>query len=899
MARDITDTPNRVRYTATAAQTVFTVPFPFDAAADLKVWKNGSLLVLSTHYTVAGAGGESGTLTLVSGAAQNDEILILQDMPIARIGDFPVSGPFDVESLNDQLDAMTMMMRNLETRIEQRSLRLGQTDLPETLEEIPNKSSRANRVLSFDEDGNPDTIISVESIQSLEGAIEDAFNARDQALASQSAAAASETNAANSAASAALSSASAGAASGRLEVATFAELATVFGYTSTGGRRVVASGDLIKVTSIDATYRVLASGATSFHLNYTSSSGVKLDVLPGVGGFNVRAFGAIGDGTTNDTNAINTAASASRAAGISLYLPPVPTYYLISNTIDFSNIQVIEGTDAELRGSFSGIPAAIIGGTSSTFNLARISLQVRNSLVASSAAGTHGFRLLSMSNSRLTLYARGFLNGIYFDGSSGSRVWVDNAFNIVALYNNANQVHFDLGGPTQLLGSYAVKNSFVGGSYYLGTGTPVANTGTFKLTLNGWGLVSDITVQSAEIGVDRGSVDISTYSAFVHANVDTNWTTNTIEFIDARFEGYGSWSNASPYAVNIATNTIGRIGVSVELTGSVVTADAAPYNFSVFSKEGNRSRIRIVNKTIRPQGAGVQYTPQVVTPREIIPYQTSGRCYVPGRVIYDDATGYNAPVDYFTTGVGTNGSVRAIGDGDIISGITTQSYGLIYTKQTTATSFIQLMKPQEFAVICFDASGNILSGTSPYYAVGEGFRSVLRGSVNIYEFNGNWLWLHPDVASFYIGAARWSNNGKLEDIAFSVLSGSHVTKLNATKMSPSNMVTHALPSQSFMPVGSEMTGVSTNGWRNTFHLRTSTSASAASGSSVVTVASATGVAAGDTIGIEINTEIATGLRRYHFATVSSVSGSDITIGNTLSAAVDSGRTVLVNRWVAK
>ena len=155
MAVDINDTPNRVRYTATAAQTAFSVPFQFLAAADLKLYQNGVLKTLSTHYTVTGAGASSGTLTLVSGAALSDDILIIRDMPVQRIGDFPVSGPFDVASLNDQLDAQIMMVRDIETRIDRRLLRQPVADLPETLSDIPAKAARANLYLGFDANGQP------------------------------------------------------------------------------------------------------------------------------------------------------------------------------------------------------------------------------------------------------------------------------------------------------------------------------------------------------------------------------------------------------------------------------------------------------------------------------------------------------------------------------------------------------------------------------------------------------------------------------------------------------------------------------------------------------------------------------------------------------------------------
>lgn len=156
MTVDINDTPNRIRYVATAGQTVFTVPFEFLANADIKVYRNGLLRTISTHYNLTGAGVEGGgTVTLTSGATLNDDILIIRDVPIERQGDFPISGVFDVASLNRQLDYLTMMARDIETRIERRLLRLGITDSPETMGDLPNLATRLSKVLGFDANGNP------------------------------------------------------------------------------------------------------------------------------------------------------------------------------------------------------------------------------------------------------------------------------------------------------------------------------------------------------------------------------------------------------------------------------------------------------------------------------------------------------------------------------------------------------------------------------------------------------------------------------------------------------------------------------------------------------------------------------------------------------------------------
>lgn len=63
-------------FRATAGQTDFVTSFAFTNAASLLVYKNGVLQTLTTHYTVSGGGGSTGTVTLVSGATANDWIYI-------------------------------------------------------------------------------------------------------------------------------------------------------------------------------------------------------------------------------------------------------------------------------------------------------------------------------------------------------------------------------------------------------------------------------------------------------------------------------------------------------------------------------------------------------------------------------------------------------------------------------------------------------------------------------------------------------------------------------------------------------------------------------------------------------------------------------------------------------
>jgi len=93
--------------------------------------------------------------------------------------------------------------------------------------------------------------------------------------------AANSISAASSSVSAAASAAAAGASSGRLDAGNFAELATKFVYSSPGaGQEIVSDGDLIRVVETGFIYKVRTTGSTDWNLDYTGSSGVKLDIMP-------------------------------------------------------------------------------------------------------------------------------------------------------------------------------------------------------------------------------------------------------------------------------------------------------------------------------------------------------------------------------------------------------------------------------------------------------------------------------------------------------------------------------------------------------------------------------------------------------------------------------------------
>ena len=145
----IADNSPRISYTATSGQTAFTVPFEFFDNTDLNVYINDTLQTLTTHYTVTGGSGSTGSITLITGATAGDIVVITRDVTLERTTDFPTSGPFQVASLNTELDKVVAMIADMKD-LADRGLRLSDSDTSAALV-LANKDTRKGTVLAFNE----------------------------------------------------------------------------------------------------------------------------------------------------------------------------------------------------------------------------------------------------------------------------------------------------------------------------------------------------------------------------------------------------------------------------------------------------------------------------------------------------------------------------------------------------------------------------------------------------------------------------------------------------------------------------------------------------------------------------------------------------------------------------
>jgi hypothetical protein len=161
----IASATSRVNYVGDGATTAFSIPFYFQANADLKVYLQSStgtqtLQTLGTHYTLTGAGVEAGgTCTFVTAptATTGAVISIYRDPPVTQTTSYNNNDPFPAASHENALDKVTMLeqrTRDLITRTMQ------QPEADATLDmHLPSSVDRANKLLGFDDDGLPTPVL--------------------------------------------------------------------------------------------------------------------------------------------------------------------------------------------------------------------------------------------------------------------------------------------------------------------------------------------------------------------------------------------------------------------------------------------------------------------------------------------------------------------------------------------------------------------------------------------------------------------------------------------------------------------------------------------------------------------------------------------------------------------
>jgi hypothetical protein len=149
MAYPISDVTRRVVYTGSAGVGPYSFTFEVLANTDIQVYKNTTLLTLTTNYTVTINANGTGSVTLVVAATGTDTITIVGDRAIQRATDFVTGGDLFANTLNDEFDSLVIFAQQVDEKAD-RGLKAPVTDPTDVNMVLPVKASRKGKVLAFD-----------------------------------------------------------------------------------------------------------------------------------------------------------------------------------------------------------------------------------------------------------------------------------------------------------------------------------------------------------------------------------------------------------------------------------------------------------------------------------------------------------------------------------------------------------------------------------------------------------------------------------------------------------------------------------------------------------------------------------------------------------------------------
>lgn len=168
----VSNTNRRVSYAENGVTTIFAVPFRFLTAADLVVIRRSAagaetVLTLNVDYTVAGVDNISGgTLTLTAAAATGNSLLIKRVTTRLQPINFTPFDPFPAKTQERGLDRLTLAVQEDLDEL-RRALFVPDSDPAVGAMQLPSVAARAGLPLVFDAFGRPTVGPSLALILSL------------------------------------------------------------------------------------------------------------------------------------------------------------------------------------------------------------------------------------------------------------------------------------------------------------------------------------------------------------------------------------------------------------------------------------------------------------------------------------------------------------------------------------------------------------------------------------------------------------------------------------------------------------------------------------------------------------------------------------------------------------
>lgn len=155
----VSSTTTKVSYSGNGSTTVFAYGFKIFADADLRVIERAAdgtetVKSLTTHYTVSGAGTDSGgNVTFGTAPANGVTVIIKRNLTLTQGTDYVANDPFPAESHEEALDRLTFIVQGLQEELD-RAIKASETNTIASAEFTVSATDRANKLFAFDASGD-------------------------------------------------------------------------------------------------------------------------------------------------------------------------------------------------------------------------------------------------------------------------------------------------------------------------------------------------------------------------------------------------------------------------------------------------------------------------------------------------------------------------------------------------------------------------------------------------------------------------------------------------------------------------------------------------------------------------------------------------------------------------
>ncbi len=593
---------------------------------------------------------------------------------------------------------------------------------------------------------------------------------------------------------------------------------------------------------------------------------------------NVLHFGAKGDAATDDTAAINNAATYARTNGLELLIPQKNTTYKITAQIDLRNIfRVRCSTNGILVATAFAGTACKMGWMAGAVSGSCFDLEI--ALVRQTndwTAGNIGCEINAILMSDVRVHRMsGFQIGLYLNGTGA---FSTNKFHHGIYQNNSVHIWTSSVGAG---GGYNTESMHFGG--YFNSPNQVGGADArapFVFEANGQ-LCSNHKFYSPILEPGTGIM-------VAEALFTTNHKVYGITIRNARLENQGA-----------ATCT-----KLIKASGAAIPA-CTPFEIyfdDVASQYGDNFVLDIPAATrlafIIAADSNWANTYRKQNILDANPHHAylikAGQGRVAGLIPFSLVTGKQ---------LSASGSIStAHGDGPATYNSANETVGLFcYKSATPMTLNLMGLGGSTFAVVCWDSSGNLLSGTAPYYVMGSNYNHNAATGLNHYRCNGEFIFIHKDVARFFIGPVNQDFQATLGAWKFAT----NLADITVGRGALSYCGTE-FPKNCYFPLGTIVSDTSnaTHGWKATSRVDTTMRVAAVAGDTILEVVATAGMTAGDVIGVELDDyalNSANRIRNIHWTTIASITDGDtlvLTVAIPVGKAAAIGRMIYTNTWTA-